>query len=688
MDNPEPRAQYLNVVLRQVARTALRIPRFQRHFVWNERDVIELLGSIQKGYPIGSVLTWRVEATDEYFSGFRNDPFPVADENLSTFEVVLDGAQRLSSLYGCLRNAEANSIYQVAFDTRNELFQHYELEKLEDWLIPMDTLFDSRRFLSVQAKLSVLDDADELLPRALDLYSTFQDYQIPIIAISNAVLEDVVEVFRRVNSSGTPLSSVDFVRALTWQSSFDLEETFDELAESFQGTPLEGFTEDFLVRCLSIAAGLSLDSRDVGQLKDLSTRQGGLSGEISSMKTALEKVGLFLSRLNIQGMHEVPYEVQRLLLFSLKLYELDVTEDDLDSWFWRSTFAEEHQSKPDSYVTRLVRAMREGEAQPALEVRKPIDPDLLAVRGRRAGSAVAIGFDLLLRRLCARSLLSGDEIAVREGLHGSLLNKAELAEASSQGLRVPSGGPVANLILLSPVDAVEWRSLRKQKSLPELFKLCQDRTGRAAEIWASQGLIDPHSLTPTEILRGRSASLMSEVLPVDTFSNSSFIHASERTAHWQEMQKAVQRFVGFDPMQEAVGERLSDLRSAMIGLVDNLQDWTGLDDWLEAERALGAALGLQVMEQAQASDTIDRRLEILAPYQVWAQALSSNLRFIRSRGHDPEALAHLRALAEEGRLKVLEANNWTDGGPAAEDQVEAENPQAGPNQTSLDGQTH
>ncbi len=214
MDNPEPRAQYLNVVLRQIARTALRIPRFQRHFVWDERDVIELLGSIQRGYPIGSVLTWRVEASDEYFSGFRHDPFPEADDALATFEVVLDGAQRLSSLYGCLRNAAASPIYRVVFDTRNQSFHHASAH-VDPWQIPMDALFDSRRFLEVQATISTLADSEDLLPRALDLYSTFQDYQIPIIAISNAVLEDVVEVFRRVNSSGTPLSSVDFVRALT-----------------------------------------------------------------------------------------------------------------------------------------------------------------------------------------------------------------------------------------------------------------------------------------------------------------------------------------------------------------------------------------------------------------------------------------------------------------------------------------
>lgn len=660
MDNPEPRAQYLNVVLRQISRTALRIPRFQRHFVWDERDVIELLGSIYKGYPIGSVLTWRVESTDQYFSGFRHDPFPPADDALRTFEVVLDGAQRLSSLFGCLRNADADAIYRVVFDTRVESFHHRGSVAPEPWQIPMDSLFDSRRFLEVQASISALQDSEALLPRALDLYSTFQDYQIPIIAISNAVLEDVVEVFRRVNSSGTPLSSVDFVRALTWQSNFDLEETFDAFAERFQASPLEGLTEDFLVRCLSIAAGLSLDSRDVGQLKTLSTRKSGLSAEMAAMEGALEEVALFLGRLNVRGMREVPYEVQRLLLFSLKLYKLDVSDDVLEDWFWRSTFAEEHQSKPESYVTRLVRAMRDGDPQPALEVRKPIDPDLLAIRSRRAGSAVATGFDLLLRRLGARSLLSGEEVSGHEGLHGFLFSRTELVDAGADGLRIPTGGPLANLVLLSESDAIEWRYLRKGHSLLELFELCESRTGRATEIWSSQGISDLEAGSTGAIIIGRSTALLAQVLSPEVLQRGgSPTSGNERTTHWLQAQKAVQRFVGFDPAREPVGERLSDLRIAMIALVDELDDWVGLDDWLEAERTLGAVLGRQVMEQSQQSDSLDRRLEILGPYQLWAQALSSNLRFLRSRGYDPVALSKLHQNAISLRQSIQGANGWS-----------------------------
>lgn len=511
MENPEPRAQYLNVVLRQIEKSALRIPRFQRHFVWGERNVLDLLGSIENGYPIGSILTWRVDRASQYFSGFREDPFPPADENVSNFEVVLDGAQRLSSLFGCLRNPGSAAIYRVTYDLASLEFLHQaDIRTHEAWHVPMDTLFDSRRFLAVQSEITQLDDGEEYLRRALELYSTFQDYQIPIIALSSAVLEDVVEVFRRVNSSGTPLSSVDFVRALTWRSSFDLEETFEDFTERYQGTPLEGLTEDFLVRCLAISSNLSLDARDILQLKKLADREGALANEVEAMREALDRMASFLERFEITGMHEVPYEVQRLLLFGLMHFSVAVSDREIEKWFWRSTFAEEHQSKPESYVSRLVREMRHGRSEQVLEVRRPVEADLLATRVRRSGTAVATGFDLLLRRAGPRSLLSGEHVTTNDVLHGRLFSRQEF-ETNGQG-QVPSAQVLANLVILTASDATEWKTLRESSSLAALHAECDQRTGEADAIWATQGVEGPLDGGPTAVLANRSRVLLGRVV--------------------------------------------------------------------------------------------------------------------------------------------------------------------------------
>jgi hypothetical protein len=131
------------------------------------------------------------------------------------------------------------------------------------------------------------------------------------------------------------------------------------------------------------------------------------------------------------------------------------------------------------------------------------------------------------------------------------------------------------------------------------------------------------------------------------------------SALWSGVQEAVQRMIGFDPTTEPIGERLANLRIAMIALVDELLDWTGLDKWLEAERALGAVLGRQVLEQARPGDTVEQRLKALDPYQIWAQLLGSNLRHFRSEGYDAAVAAELRASAEARVKHSYEAHGWS-----------------------------
>ena len=117
------------------------------------------------------------------------------------------------------------------------------------------------------------------------------------------------------------------------------------------------------------------------------------------------------------------------------------------------------------------------------------------------------------------------------------------------------------------------------------------------------------------------------------------------TALWSALQEAVQRLVGFDPSAEPVGDRLANLRIAMVALADEYTDWDGLDSWLEAERVLGATIAREVMETARPGESAEQRLKILDLHITWAQALSQNLRLFRNNGYDKEALSKLRANA-------------------------------------------
>lgn len=129
-------------------------------------------------------------------------------------------------------------------------------------------------------------------------------------------------------------------------------------------------------------------------------------------------------------------------------------------------------------------------------------------------------------------------------------------------------------------------------------------------------------------------------------------------ALWSAVQEAVQRLIGFDPAAEPIGDRLANLRIAIIALVDEMGDWAGLDTWLEAERILGAAIGRHVMEIAAPTDTVEQRLATLDPLMRWAHVLGNNLRCFRSLGFDAETAAKLRVNAEAHVKAIHEEHGW------------------------------
>lgn len=129
-------------------------------------------------------------------------------------------------------------------------------------------------------------------------------------------------------------------------------------------------------------------------------------------------------------------------------------------------------------------------------------------------------------------------------------------------------------------------------------------------------------------------------------------------ALWSALQDAIQRLVAFDPTQEPVGERLANLRIAAIALADEHTDWEGLDTWLEAERVMGASIAREVMEVAKPTDSADQRVKNLELMITWTQAFSQNVRFLRIKGYDKDALAKLGARARELTKEIHERNGW------------------------------
>ena len=441
MAPPTPEVQYLPAVFRRIESGEIRIPAFQRDFVWNERQIIELLESVYKGYPIGSVLFWKVDEQVLQIEQNDNIPFPVVEERYP-ISFILDGMQRLSSLYGVFHHksdSKAASTFNVLFDLETQRFRHLDSkEGVPQQCIPLTALFSPRQLLEVQRVLTGREDGDLLIDRSIKLYSVFQEYLIPTVTISLRDVPEVVEIFERINSTGTVLGAVDFMRAMTWSADFDLGKEISRLQDGLNQERFE-FPAETLVKALAVVMDKAPTSAEMITLKFLSADE--LHAAVTRTHEALVLVINFLKEsFRIFSYDYVPYEGQFLVLVKLFALVPAPSEEVLSlarSWFWSISFSEALRGRSDSYIARQINNVKRVAAgdTKALDFRLDLSEEDLAERRLISGRALSAASVSMMAVKEVRSLkpFSTEVIAaVFEPALGVLLGDA--VEAVSDGL--------------------------------------------------------------------------------------------------------------------------------------------------------------------------------------------------------------------------------------------------------------
>ena len=96
------------------------LPALQREFVWKPKDIAKLFDSLMQDYPINTMLFWEInnlKKTSIEFYKFLSPNYTTGDTNViikvsntqNKHRVVIDGQQRLTSLYIALRGSYKNT---------------------------------------------------------------------------------------------------------------------------------------------------------------------------------------------------------------------------------------------------------------------------------------------------------------------------------------------------------------------------------------------------------------------------------------------------------------------------------------------------------------------------------------------------------------------------------------------------
>lgn len=201
-------------LFRKIDAGEIHIPLFQRNFVWGKQQIIQLLDSVYNGLPIGNLLFWRSHEKRIMFSkeDFNNQLYT---NKQSSYLYIVDGTQRLRTLYNCLHKKEDKneSLFNIGFNIDKEVFSYLDGDDISKETIAISSIFSHEDIIQHQINLASLENGQTLTKNLNKLISAFVEYQIPIVIIDEVTEDELRTVFERINTTGVSLSEEEIKRA-------------------------------------------------------------------------------------------------------------------------------------------------------------------------------------------------------------------------------------------------------------------------------------------------------------------------------------------------------------------------------------------------------------------------------------------------------------------------------------------
>ncbi|MGE4279513.1 MAG: DUF262 domain-containing protein [Magnetospirillum sp.] len=348
---------FIHELIARIMDGNIRIPSFQRGFVWDSDRIAHLMDSIYKGFPFGTLLFWRTKTplnTDRELGPYAlppNDPdYPI--------DYILDGQQRATSNFGVFQTlldpapGEDSSIFDIYFD----LTQEANVQDSNFIFVPQaefdpDKHFPLRLLFNPPEYRKFTRNIPEAIAEKVDvIYQRFTTARIPVQTFTTDDRTAVAIVFERINRLGIELDTLQLLSAWTWNEEFDLQEEFSDLAEELGpfGFRDVGEDSDLLLRCCAAILAGEASPQAIINLKGSEVRDR--FGEIK--KGVLGAVDFLRSNFKVYSASVLPFPS---IIIPLSVYFATDKDQDthpsaehqgaLETWVWRTFFSRRYSKR-------------------------------------------------------------------------------------------------------------------------------------------------------------------------------------------------------------------------------------------------------------------------------------------------------------------------------------------------------
>lgn len=388
---------------------AIQLPDFQRGWVWEDGRIKALIASITNNYPVGAAMFLEY-GNDNIRFKYRVIEGVTATDVIPT-ELILDGQQRLTSIYSSLYSRNA---VHTRTDKGKKIFRYYyiDIKKACDpncdrvdaiFSVPETRIITSNFGRDIELDLSdrTKEFENKMFPLNLILdfpeeqnwqneYYAFYNYnqeiikeftefnkkiimqtlqyKIPVISLGkDTPKEAVCQVFENVNTGGVSLTVFELVTAIFAMDDFELRKDWEERkAKYFDGDLLSCITAtDFLTACTLLSTykkggTVSCKKKDVLNLslKDYNNFADALSDGFVEAEKILQEERVFSNK-------DLPYSTQLIPLAALCTLlsngnRIKVTniKNKIRQWYWCGVFGELYGGANETrYVNDVVGVM-------------------------------------------------------------------------------------------------------------------------------------------------------------------------------------------------------------------------------------------------------------------------------------------------------------------------------------------
>ena len=343
-----------------------RIPRFQRDFVWNIERSAGLIDSILRGYPIGSVILWKTRNRLNCIDKKELGGITIPGKNKGETFYIIDGQQRLTSLFVAVKGLTTEkgnkkqdfSTICVSLTAKGDeqiVYASIPKDKNPDEFVLLKDLYND--------PLSVGSGVQKLNPKYYDILHDYdrilQQYMVSVIELDDEKigLEQVVEIFQRLNLGGKTLTMFSIVAAKCYfpdrngTGSFDLEEKLAGVNKQLNAANYGTIVDSTFLQMISACLLKSTKKKTI--LKKLNEKE--VRDKYDDIEKAIFKAIDHLKGKNYGAVVSslLPYE--RLLVpfvyfyYNLKKKQPTQTQENyLVDFYWRCVLGRRYNNAADT----------------------------------------------------------------------------------------------------------------------------------------------------------------------------------------------------------------------------------------------------------------------------------------------------------------------------------------------------